>query len=814
MEHEYEHDILASGFQLIGRLMIILLLLQCVLIRQAGYLAWSYITAGLLLTWIIWMIGGIIWETNRVPGNPVYLFILSLVGIFAWHLIADQYIPQIPKSGLLGSVNMSMLFHLVLIALSVLLSQCFFGYGSPPKRLFDVIAVIIMVGTLVVTFRGYSETINATGVLCFCGICIWLVPLTRKKRAEKISLLEPRPSDSPRYVFRLFVAAAVLVLLLVATQGREILWGLAVGYLPAIAYCTRKSDKPLLAKLIIVLGIALTIVAGLITASLNHIPITPLGMGEKGFYYVSAADSGLSLIMATTGYVGMSCFAIGTVGLALWSLFRIFHTRYASGSVLIRATLWVAAVLFSTAGLLVPGGYVNPVNVIVFGFVWGMLPRMTGVTPKLRSAWIPGLVVMCVVVTAGVVSGSGLLVKMSLLHHWGDKGMHFIGGGVVGILLGWWFGSKRRWLGIVGIVIAVLIGGAGELGQKLYTTRSFEWADWKYHTMGVAVALVLYILAVGCCLVMTPQRKLYWPKNDFVVCAGWFSRLMLLSVTLGFLLFWGAGMLISIATVWTQPKPTFIISDLVGVESEYPSELVGITNYSITGKINTLLSTSSGNTNPQMARQRHRKEMYFVFPRLGKLAPGFYQVSIKGTPFGPFAYDKQEASALIVTKPQGICLLDMRDILRWEKDSHSKFREMMKLLQKRGKIVFVHPGTAKDYEKNHVELKKLFPDIPFVCALTPESGQNRTLSDIAWMLQLTKQSPDPPEITAVSSDQSFIDDTRSYFKLDEGKFLTTLTIGKDEEKNPVPSATTLSESTSPQRGYFTNLSSAVDSLRN
>ena len=807
-----DYDILASGFQLIGRLMIVLLMLECVLIRQVGYLAWSYITTGLLLTWVIWMIGGIIWKTNNVPGNPVYVFILSLAGIFAWHLIADQYVPQIPKSGLFGSVNMSMLFHLVLIALSVLLSQCFFGYGSPPKRLLDVIAVVMMAGTLVITFRGHLETVNAPGVLCFCGICIWLVPLTRRKRVEKTPFPEPGLLDKTRYVVRLFVAVLVLAGLLIATQGREILWGAAVGCLPVIAYLTRRRSKPLLAKFIIALGVVVTIAAGLIVASRDSIPISPVGMGEKGFCFVSAGDSGFSLIMATTGYIGMSCFAIGTVGLALWSLFR---TRYVSGGASVRATLWVAAVLFSTAALLVPGGYVNPVNVIVFGFVWGLLPRMTGVTPKFRSVWIPGLVVMCVVITAGVVSNSGLLMKMCTLHHWGDKALHFFGGGVLGMLMGWWFGAKRRWLGVVGIITAALIGGAGELGQKLFATRAFEWADWKYHSMGVAVALALYILAMGCCLVMTPQHKLYWPKNDFVVCTGWFSRLMLLSVTTGFILFWLVGMLISITTVWRQPKPTFMISDLVAVESHKHLELPGTTNYPIAGKINTLMSVSSGNCNPQMAGQNSRKKMYTVSPVLGNVASGFYHVSIKGTPFGPFAYDRQEAFALITTEPQGLCLLNAQDALRWEINSQPQFREMLTLLKKRGKIVFVHPGTSKDYDQIRVALRKLFPDIPCVCNVMWESGLNSTLGHILWMLRWNKRSPDdPPRITAVSSDQSFIDATRSYFKLDEGKFLTTLTIGKDEGKNPVPSATTLSESISPQRGYFINLSDAVDSLRN
>ena len=63
-----------------------------------------------------------------------------------------------------------------------------------------------------------------------------------------------------------------------------------------------------------------------------------------------------------------------------------------------------------------------------------------------------------------------------MLHHWGDKSLHFIGGGLLGIMLSWWFGVKRRWLGLVGILVAFLLGGAGELAQKLFTTRGSEWA--------------------------------------------------------------------------------------------------------------------------------------------------------------------------------------------------------------------------------------------------------------------------------------------------------------------------------------------------
>ncbi|MCK5114076.1 MAG: hypothetical protein KAR11_04865 [Phycisphaerae bacterium] len=803
-----ERDILASGFQIIGRCMIVLLMLQCVLIRQTGYIPWSYITTGLLITWIVWMVGGIIWKTNRVPGNQVYVFILSLAGVFTWHLIADQYIPRVSKSGLLGSVNMSMLFHLVLLALSVLLSQCFFGYGAPPRRILDVIAGIIMGGTLAVTFRGYSEAINAPGVLCLCGVCIWLVGLTRRKRVTKVTTLftEVRPFDRTRNIIRIAIPILVVATLLVATSGKEIIWIAAAGCLPVLAYLIRRKKSALLARGIIVFGVVATVVTGLIMAMADGIPVSAFGMGEKGFCYVSAGGSGFSLITATTGFVGMSCFAIGTVGLALWSLFR---ARYASGGGSLRATLWVAAVLFSTVALLVPGGYVNPVNVIVFGFVWGLLPRMTGVTPKFRPAWIPGLAVMCVVISAGVVANSGLLIKMSMLHQWRDKCLHLFGGMVLGVLLSWWLGSRRRWLGVVGLVVAVLIGGAGELGQKLFTTRAFEWADWKFHAMGVAIAALLYTIAMGCCLVMTPQRKLYWPKSDFALCAGWFSRLLLLSMTVGIIMFWLVGMLLSITTVWKNPEPTFLVSDRVALESKKSISLAGITNYSVAGKINTLMSTPSGSDNPLMAGQSNRRALQ-VFPRLGEVTSGFYRVSIQGTPFGPFAYDKQQASALVVASFEGICLLNARDVLRWSKDSPQQLREMIGLLQHRGKIVFVHPGTAADYAPTRDALLQLFPKIPCVCNLTLESGTNRTLSSLSGSLRWKKRPVGKvPMLITISTDADFIKAVHRYFDFGGKKLVTSITV---DASVPATRPTTRPVGLLSQQ-RFANLSDVIKSLQ-
>ena len=311
---------------------------------------------------------------------------------------------------------------------------------------------------------------------------------------------------------------------------------------------------------------------------------------------------------------------------------------------------------------------------------------------------------------------------------------------------------------------------------------------------------------------MTPQRKLYWPKNDFVLCTGWFSRLILLSTTVGCILFWLAGMLISIVTVWKQPKPTFVVSDVIAVESEKTLFMRGISNYPIAGKINTLMSTTSGSCNPQMAWQSIRNKCIRVFPRVGKVNSGFYRVLIKGTPFGPFAYDHQEASTLVVSEFQPLYLINAQDVLRWETNSQLQLHQMIRLLQKRGKIVFVHPGTPTDYENTRDELLKLFPEIPCVCDLTLESGMNRTLNYIAWMLKWAKRTSDnTPVVTAISSDSEFITTAHQDFDLGKSRYINSIIVGNKKTDISTPLDST---SSSLRREHFRNLKTTINSLQN
>ena len=64
------------------------------------------------------------------------------------------------------------------------------------------------------------------------------------------------------------------------------------------------------------------------------------------------------------------------------------------------------------------------------------------------------------------------------------------------MLLAWQMGTRRVWLGLLGILLAALMGGPAELAQYLASNRTAEFRDWVHHVMGSAAAIAPYLLCV------------------------------------------------------------------------------------------------------------------------------------------------------------------------------------------------------------------------------------------------------------------------------------------------------------------------------
>ena len=71
-------------------------------------------------------------------------------------------------------------------------------------------------------------------------------------------------------------------------------------------------------------------------------------------------------------------------------------------------------------------------------------------------------------------------------------------GGITAAVLVWMFGARRWWKGLAVVILAALLGGAGELLQRVATTwRNAELDDWTAHVAGCAVVSVLYLLCLA-----------------------------------------------------------------------------------------------------------------------------------------------------------------------------------------------------------------------------------------------------------------------------------------------------------------------------
>jgi hypothetical protein len=77
----------------------------------------------------------------------------------------------------------------------------------------------------------------------------------------------------------------------------------------------------------------------------------------------------------------------------------------------------------------------------------------------------------------------------------GDAQLHFVCGLLPALAVAWTFGQRWTWLGLAGIVVMGLLGGAAEWIQGAFSKRGVDMVDWVWHSVGCAAAIVPYLLA-------------------------------------------------------------------------------------------------------------------------------------------------------------------------------------------------------------------------------------------------------------------------------------------------------------------------------
>jgi hypothetical protein len=479
-----------------------------------GYPAWGALTAALVTIWTLWLI----WRTNAgdptVPGHPLHLVLLGPVAVLAWHLgkIALSSEPLHPMA-VAGAINMSMIFQLAVLSLGVMLTQSLLPRAAGHFGVLSVCGVAMMGGAAAaITFGRFEAARSPVVLLGFVGACVWLAPLWGVLRPDK-----PEQLLHPLRRRGLSLACAGVA----AVGAGALTWAaphealLAAGVIGAVVFIAglvfRRGRILLLAA-----GGGVTILTATVARlarsslmSLEWVPDRLFGRGEEAFREVFGGDSGLAVLAGAVGFFGLLWFIAGLAACTVWLMWQARRGRRGDQR---RAIIWTAATALASCAMLAPGGLFSPAVTLAVAFTWGLLPSMLGCRRRARSgaALVAALVVLMVL--QGLSRRSGLFAWSAGAYGWGDQLLHWTVGFTLAMVLSWYMGVRRAWLGLLGIVLAVLGGGAGELAQNLASIRGGELGDWLAHSLGAAAAAPLYFLAIGSRWCESPDAK---PKEEY-----------------------------------------------------------------------------------------------------------------------------------------------------------------------------------------------------------------------------------------------------------------------------------------------------------
>jgi hypothetical protein len=492
--------------------LIVAVMLAC---WRPGYRPWGAVAAGILLLFILHLARRAHAGDRTVPGHPVHLALLGPAVVLAYHLAARAAAPQPHlKGAVAGAIELSMVFQLALLAAGVMLTQGLLPAARTRAAVPSVCGLAMMGGAAAAILSGHAAAgRSAAALVGFAGVCVWLAPLwaSSARGGESVG-----GGDAGRRALRRPVVRAAYVVVATAPAA-VIAWAspheflLAVGVTGAslvLGGCVfRRGRVAMLA------GGGAAAAAAAVAEALVHrgacsfarIPPLWLGRGEEAFahLYLGAADSGAAVLGEVVGKAGMLWLLVGLGACLVWLLVSAGRAAenksaaHADSASRGRAILWTAATVLATCALLAPGGPFIPAVTLAAAFTWGLLPTMLARPARPRPAALAVAAVVAVLLLLGLGRGSGLAYWSAGAYGLGEGFLHGVAGLVLAMTLAWALGSRRAWLGVAGVALAIAAGGAGEWVQGIITDRRAELADWLAHALGGGVAAAVYLLAVG-----------------------------------------------------------------------------------------------------------------------------------------------------------------------------------------------------------------------------------------------------------------------------------------------------------------------------
>lgn len=480
---------------------------------RPGYLMWGALIAALAVVYTLWLI----WRTSTgdrsVPGHLFHLVVLGPAAVLAWHtcftgLSAERTDP----SAVSGALNASMIFQLALLSLGVMLAQSLLPRAACRFGVLSVCGAAMMGGAAAAMIWGRAEAgRSALAILGFAGVCVWLAPLWGVLRQDD-------PEQPPHPLRRLSLR---VICVAVAASGAGVLACvaphealLATGVVGATVFLAGLVFRRRRIILLVVggfLAVAAAIAARLARSpvmSLEWIPVDWFGRGEKAFGEVYAGSSGLAILARAVGWSGLTWLVVGLAACTVWLM---WHARKGHPGDRGRAVVWTSAAALAGCAMLAPAGPFIPAVTLAAALTWGLLPTMLGREPRGRPGALLLAGLLALMLLQGLARKGGLLSWGAAACGWSDSFLHAAAGLLLAMTLSWYMGARNTWLGVLGLALAVLGGGVGELAQGLLSARGAELSDWVAHSLGVAVALPVYLLAVGSRWCESPDAA---PKAD------------------------------------------------------------------------------------------------------------------------------------------------------------------------------------------------------------------------------------------------------------------------------------------------------------
>ncbi len=424
---------------------------------RPGYYAWGCLAGGLLAVLAIWMLARTVAGDRTVPVHPLQLVILTVGIIVSYHLSSNTL--GISNSGddLAGAMDMSMLFHLLLLVLAVMLSQELFASVRKSILLPTVLGLSMMAGSGFGLLTGNPLNRLSLTLLGLAGVCVWLSPIGQLNEHRAIAGFE---------TLRLRVA--------------RIAWPIVAI---VVAAC-------------FIVSAGAGIVAGDFDAQLfGPTPAGAIGLGGNGFTSVWAGDNGLVVLGQSAGWIGLALAVGGCLASLVYMLARASWPLGRAAKV--RPLLWIAAALFAGGAFICPGGWSSPAITFAVAVTWAALPAVLARPVRSVSGWILVAVLVGFMLLLGLAKKLGLVSWIARAHGLDDTFMHIMAGFWLAISLAWLVGGRQWWAGLLGIAFAALAGGAGEALQIILSRRTAQISDWQAHALGSAIVILPYLLAMG-----------------------------------------------------------------------------------------------------------------------------------------------------------------------------------------------------------------------------------------------------------------------------------------------------------------------------